>query len=253
MKNKYKKSPITEAVCEFRFDAGSPWDMAIPGLIYENIKQQFPIRKQLKRINVNVLAVNDSFTQEVTAIDQIRFLNEDERTFLAVSPHMLSAHILTPYSSWTNFLPLIKLGFNTYCQIVAPKGFNRIGLRYINKIEFDVGETDGDDKIDLEDYFEFRPYLGKKMNQDYHSFSLSTEQTFEDLRDNFKILLRNERSRKGNQLSIILDFDYSLLKPGRVSLEAVFDWVDKAHLRIYDTFEVCIREKLRMKFEQEKP
>ena len=91
------------------------------------------------------------------------------------------------------------------------------------------------------------------MNQDYHSFSLSTEQTFEDIRDNFKILLRKERSRKGNQLSIILDFDYSLLEPGRVSLEAVFDWVDKAHLRIYDTFEVCIREKLRMKFEQEKP
>lgn len=252
MKNKYKKSPITEAVCEFRFDAGSPWDMAIPGLIYEKVKQQFPKRKQIKRIDVNVLPTKDSFAQEVTAIDQIRFLKEDERIFLAVSPHMLSTHILKPYSSWTSFLPLIKLGFDTYCQIAAPKGFNRIGLRYINKIEFDEGETGGDNKIDLEDYFEFRPYLGHEMNQDYHSFSLNTEQMFEDMRDNLKILLRKEKTRKPNHISYILDFDYFLLQPGRISSDDVFDWVEEAHSQIYDTFEACITEKLRKKFEPER-
>jgi len=253
MKNKYKKSPITEAVCEFRFDAGSPWDMAIPGLIYENVKQQFPKRKQIKRIDVNLLATQDSLTPEVNAIDQIRFLQEDETRFLAVSPYMLSGHILKPYSSWTNFLPSIKLGFDTYRQITDPKALNRIGLRYINKIEFSEDETSSDNKIDLEEYFEFRPYLGQEMNQDYHSFSLSTEQMFEDRRDNLKILLRNEKSRQRNQISIILDFDYSLLEPGRVSLDGIFEWVEKAHLRIYETFEACITDKLRIKFESEKP
>jgi uncharacterized protein (TIGR04255 family) len=101
MKNKYKKSPIEEAVCEFRFDAKSPWDMAIPGLIYEKIKQQFPKRKQIKRIDVNVVTPKDYFSPELSAtgIDQIRFLQEDEKRFLAVSPHMLSTHVLKPYSS----------------------------------------------------------------------------------------------------------------------------------------------------------
>ncbi len=251
MKNKYKKSPITEAVCEFRFDASSPWDMAIPGLIYEKVKNQFPKREQLKRIDVKVLAVIDSFSREVTAVDQIRFLHEDGNTFLAVSPHVLSAHILKPYSSWTNFLPLIKLGFDAYCQISAPKGFNRIGLRYINKIEFAENETGSDNKVGLENYFEFRPYLGQGLNQDYHSFSLNTEQKFEDMRDNLKILLRKEKTKMPNQISIILDFDYSLLQPDQVSSDDVFDWVEEAHLRIYDTFEACIMEKLRKKFKPE--
>lgn len=253
MKNKYKKSPIAEAVCEFRFDAGSAWDMAIPGLIYEKVKQQFPKRKQIRRIGVNVLATQDSFAPDVTAIDQIRFLQEDERKFLMVSPHMLSAHILKPYSSWTNFLPSIKLGFNTYCQVAEPKGFHRMGLRYINKIEFDEKETGSETKMDLEDYFEFRPYMGQKINKPYYSLNLTIEQACENTRDNLKIQLRNDKVTKPHQIAIVLDFDYSLRAPGQVSLDNVFDWVKLAHSQIYDTFEACITEKLRIKFEPEKP
>ena len=249
MKYKYKQSPILEAVCQFRFDAGSPWDMAVPGLIYEQIKQNFPKRKQLKRIGVSLLATEDSFSPEVQAIDEIRFLREDEKVFLALSPHMLSVHVLKPYLSWADFLPLIESGFETYSQIANPKALNRIGLRYVNKIEFGEAETGDENKIELEDYFEFRPYMGDRLNQDYYSFSLSTDQALRNGRDNLKIRLTNESARKPRQIPIILDLDYSTRQ---MSLDAVSNWVQEAHSAVYDAFEGCITEKLRKKLEPEK-
>ncbi len=237
-----------EAVCQFRFEAGSPWDMAIPGLIYEKTRQTFPKRKQFKRIDVNLLATDDSVSPEVNAIDEIRFMREDEKAFLAVSPHMLSVNMLRPYSSWTDFLPLIKKGFQTYFEIANPKGLNRIGLRYINRIEFDETENGDEHKIELDDYFEFRPHIGDKINQVYHSFNVIIEQALEDARDNLRIRLTNEGARKHPQIAIILDLDYSTRK---VSLDGAFDWVDKAHTTVYNTFEACISEKLRAKLEPE--
>ena len=41
---KYRKSPIVEVVCEFRFLPGEPWDAAIPGLVYSKLADVFPKR-----------------------------------------------------------------------------------------------------------------------------------------------------------------------------------------------------------------
>ncbi|MGQ0654564.1 MAG: TIGR04255 family protein [Betaproteobacteria bacterium] len=46
MPKKYKNPPIIEAICEFRFSETSPWDLTIPGLIYELVKDKFPKRVQ---------------------------------------------------------------------------------------------------------------------------------------------------------------------------------------------------------------
>ncbi|MGC8838175.1 MAG: hypothetical protein ACP5UM_07135 [Anaerolineae bacterium] len=41
MGRKYKDPPLMEAVCEFRLAADSPWDLTIPGLIYEKLYAAF--------------------------------------------------------------------------------------------------------------------------------------------------------------------------------------------------------------------
>jgi uncharacterized protein (TIGR04255 family) len=42
MPKKYEKPPIIEAVCEFRFSGKSKWDLTIPGLIYDSVKDEYP-------------------------------------------------------------------------------------------------------------------------------------------------------------------------------------------------------------------
>jgi hypothetical protein len=46
VRHRYKKSPIAEAVCEFQFRGASDWDWTILGLVYQQIKAEFPQKKQ---------------------------------------------------------------------------------------------------------------------------------------------------------------------------------------------------------------
>ena len=44
MGRQYNSPPIKEAICEFRFRSETPWDLAVPGLIYAELKDDFPRR-----------------------------------------------------------------------------------------------------------------------------------------------------------------------------------------------------------------
>lgn len=46
MVRKYKHPPIVEALCEFQFIPSQPWDITIPGLLYDRINSEFPVKQQ---------------------------------------------------------------------------------------------------------------------------------------------------------------------------------------------------------------
>lgn len=41
MGRRYKKAPVIEVLCEFRFKPGSSWDLTVPGLVYERIRVHY--------------------------------------------------------------------------------------------------------------------------------------------------------------------------------------------------------------------
>ena len=53
MRRKYAKPPLVEAVCELHFDPSSPFDLAVPGLVYERVKNTFKERQQATHLNIN--------------------------------------------------------------------------------------------------------------------------------------------------------------------------------------------------------
>ena len=46
MRRQYQNPPLREAACEFIFQPGTPWDLANPGLIFSELRDQFPRRIQ---------------------------------------------------------------------------------------------------------------------------------------------------------------------------------------------------------------
>ena len=246
MSKKYKKSPIVEAVCEFQFKEDSSWDMAIPGLVYEKVRNNFPLRRQVARITVGISNTSDEPGPQVATVPLMQFLRKDEKSLIQVGAHLLSVSVLKPYPSWQRFLPLIKKGFNAYCDVVAPKSIQRIGLRYINQIE-----VPGQD-IKLEDYLEFRPFVGLGLPQDFVTFALGIQVPYEEARDILSIQLTSLPVPKEStdRAAMILSFDYFLLKPEGVTLEEAFKWVEIAHKHIEDVFEACITQKLRHLFKE---
>jgi uncharacterized protein (TIGR04255 family) len=240
MGRRYKNPPIAEALCEFQFEPDSPWDLTMPGLIYEQVRDTFPKRRQARVLDLGILASPEA-VEQVRAMDRMQFLRQDEKALVQVGPHFLAVNHLEPYPSWEEFLPLIERGLRAYCDVANPKDIHRIGLRYINRIKF------AEQRIDLEDYFEFYPFVGPNLPQLFGPFIVGIQIAYDD-RDILKLALTMAHTETPDTIALMLDLDYFLAKPGKVVLNNVFEWVNVAHDRIEDAFEACITDPLRQMF-----
>lgn len=244
MGRRYKNSPIVEALCEFQFEPGLPWDLTIPGLVYEEIRNEFPKKRQAKQVQVELSATADEgITQKVATSDRMQFLREDEKALLQVGPDLLAVNHLKPYPSWQEFVPLIRKGFKAYSEAAGPKAIRRIGLRYINRIEI-LGES-----VKVEDYFQFYPFAGPDLPQEFTRFIVGMHIPYESSRDILSLQLASATVETTDTLSAMLDLDYFLTKPGEVTLDKVFEWVEIAHGHVEEVFEACITDRLRQIFE----
>ncbi len=246
----YRKSPIVEAVCEFRFQPGKEWDGALPGLIYDKLKGQFPEREQGRRVTGQVEASPGGVQQRIVQIDTVRFVSKDKKNAVQLSPHQLLVSRYEPYTRWEDFLPLIQIGLKVYRSLAKPKGLQRIGLRYINYIDLKVKG----DKLELQNYFDVYPFLGERLPQDHTSFMAAVEIPYENFRDVLRVRISNAPtdSKAEKVIRTILDLDYFSGRAGAIEFRSASSWLKKAHSRIENVFEGCIKDPLRTQFGEKK-
>ncbi len=244
MRKRYRKPPIVEALVEFRFDPSGNWDLTVPGIMYEQLKGRYPIRRQVQQHDFNLTAGDSKLEGKVQTIERMQFLGEDEHTLIQVSRHFLVVNQLAPYESWESFVPVIKNGLDAYRDVVNPDSLQRVGIRYINHIGFE------NEQIELEDYFHFRPETGEGLPAQMANFFMRSLFTYEGDRDVLKIELTGPIILKNQPLGVILDLDYILQQPDAITIDEVFSWIDTAHGHIEDGFESCITDKSRILFEE---
>jgi hypothetical protein len=228
VKRKYRNPPIIEVVCEFQFSSDSPWDLTVPGLVYEQLKETFPRKVQEELLTVRLpsgVSAPPNLVPQLHSEQRMRFVRLDERAFVLLGKHVLSINHLQPYPSWEQYLPLIEQAFTAYQSVARPEGIHRIGLRYINRIA--IPESD----VQMSDYFVLFPYV-----QD---------------RDLLKVELATGVSDTSQQLGAFLDFDYFLAQPGAVAPSEALKWVSHGHDVIERSFEACVTERLRNQFDEE--
>ncbi len=246
MARKYKNPPIIEALCEFQFTPSSPWDLAIPGLVYEKVQNDFPKRRQVRHVEVGLRTKGEAVEQELRTTDRVQFVRKDEKALIQVGQNLLAVNHLRPYQTWEAFLPLIRQGFDVYYETAKPTGIQRIGLRYINRIELPGP------RVQLEDYFLFYPFLGTNLPQDHGAFIVGVDILYEDGRDGLRLQVTSANPEEAEALAFQLDLDYSLRQPTAIPFEATFNWIETAHSRVEEIFEGCINDKLRQRFDEVK-
>ncbi|MDP2897305.1 MAG: TIGR04255 family protein [bacterium] len=244
MERKYAKPPIVEAVCEFRLTGDTQWDPTIPGLVYEIIRDDFP-KKELKVVrDIDITQTKEGLRQEVRTTERAWFLAEDGKTFVQIGPHLLAVNYLNPYPGWATFTPVIEKGLRALVATLDVKGLERIGLRYINRIEI-PGPS-----VNLEQHFAFRPFLGNGLPQNMNGFVLSCLLPFADGRDLCRLGLTTAAPDRPDMAPFILDLDYFLAKPRTISVTQALEWVEAGHQKVVDVFEGCITDRLRETFEE---
>src|SRR5262245_19038399 len=119
----YKFPPITEAVCEFRFEPSQTWDSTFFGLIYDQIKSDFPKKKQDEigmKVQVGQQPV-EVLQQVVSAPPRMKFLSDDERSLVQLVSDIMSISKLRPYDKWEKFRELILRALAAYQEENNPK------------------------------------------------------------------------------------------------------------------------------------
>ncbi len=241
MSRRYEAAPIVEAICEFQFEPGPPWDLAIPGLIYEQLKDVFPLRKQIAQIGT-VIVGNISPTQ-FGAIPLIQFLNENKNTLVQVGQNLLTVNQLYPYTSWEEFQPQIGQGLQAYVTVAKPKRVDTVTLRYINRITFRHA-------IELEDYFNIRPVLDHTFSGDFRSFIVGIQLPVKNTQNTINIQLGTIEVDEPDAMTIVLDIHYVLSHLESFEFGAVLAEIDTGHTKVEEIFEACITDRLRQKFKE---
>lgn len=246
MPKKYKISPIIEAICEFKFSTDTQWDLTVPGLIFEKIHDRYPKKAERNIQNIELEKTDTGMQQKVSVDQYIQFSMEDDKTLVLAGPRTLIARRLGPYTSWEDFKPEIDRAYNTLSDVIDIKGFQRIGLRYVNKIVIP------EDDVATEKYFEFRPLCGKDDGSlRIGSFIVGYTAPFRDGKDSCKVQLTSALSDGPGVSTFMLDLDYFLVKPETVSRDEALDWVEGAHSEIEKIFETCLTDDLRKIFGEE--
>lgn len=248
MVRKYKHPPIVEALCEFQFIPSQPWDITIPGLLYDRINNEFPVKQQRRKVKVgfDLRPKEGGLEQEVKISQLMQFFRPDKSALVQVGLDLLTINLLKTYTTWENFKLLILTNLKVYQDIAKPKGFKRIGLRYINRIDFDK------EPIELSDYFNYYPFIPPKLPQKHSGFNVSVNIPYEEDRDLLILTLKSIPSKKPGVLSLLLDFDYIMVKPESIPINKSTDWIEGAHSIIENSFESSITDNCRNLFEEEK-
>lgn len=248
MSRKYSNPPLVEALCEFQFIPSQPWDITIPGLLYEKIKGVFPEKQQQMGFELGIQAKEGGMTEHKIGLapPRMQFFRANKTALVQVGPDLLTINHLKPYPTWESFKPLILNNLGIYQEVAKPKGFKRIGLRYINRIEFDRGP------IELSDYFNYYLFIPKGLPQIHDVFNVRIEIPYEDGREHLLLTLASMVPEKQGILTLLLDLDYIMTISESVSLEQTAVWLEKAHTIVETAFEACITDKCRILFGEEK-
>jgi uncharacterized protein (TIGR04255 family) len=247
MGKKYKNPPIVEALCEFQFVPSQPWDITIYGMLYEKIKDEFPVKQQQVGFGVDIQPREGRIEPKIEfGPPRMQFFSNDKISLVQVGPDLLTVNHLRPYPTWEKFKPLILKILGKYIDIGNPKGFRRIGLRYINKIDFDQHE------IELMDYFNYYPSIPNNLPQTYKTFQVTVEIPYNNERDTLRLTFATIIPEKPNVLPLLLDLDYIMIIPEGIPLNELPAWLEDAHTAIENAFEACIKDNCRKLFEEVK-
>lgn len=141
---------------------------------------------------------------------------------------------------------MITDNLQKYLDIAKPKGFKGLALRYINKVAFQQAS------VDLDDFFKYKATVPEELPQRYGALNLNIEIPYEDERDRLAMTLATIIPDKKDVIALTLDISYAMIKADAVSIEAISDWIEKAHDIVESAFEASITDKAREFFEEGK-
>jgi uncharacterized protein (TIGR04255 family) len=234
----YPAAPITEAVMEFRFSGAYSID-AVRKVADAFTREYGPISEQndfefgFDLVEGRAMVRHDKAGFRLASNDQIRVLVLRPKSFICSR--------LAPYAGWDELKSRALVGYDRWKKIAGFKPLERVGVRYINRI--DVPNTGA--KIQLEDYLRIHPRVPVFVEPaPVDSYTLQVVQT---VLNKYKLTINTATVPPPsiNFFSFLLDIDVGLEKPKTVRSDDLSSLLDEMRDVKNTVFEQLITDRLR--------
>lgn len=241
---KYKNPPVVEALCEIYFHE-SKWDSTLPGLFFEKVKENYPKKRELEQIGVQVsISKEAQATQAQRGGPRIQFIKEDGSRLIQIENNLLVINQLRPYPRFEDWKPAVDEMLKYYSEVAQPKGVRQMGMRYINRIIIPAA------KIKMEDYFNLYPEVPKGLGTIHGKFMMRLEIPPKHKGHRLMVTFGTTPPESPETSAEMLDIYDIFVLPQPFPIEDVDRYIIEAHGNIEAAFENSITSKARELFEE---
>jgi uncharacterized protein (TIGR04255 family) len=238
----YKKAPITEAIVEFR--SATPVD--------EKKRQ-----KALKKLN-KIYADHNPVTQQdikfevspkgepkIQTTNSIldKFSSDDMTQQLHITDISFLISQLAPYVGWEQYKQRIMRDWDTWRKVVNFQPVERVGMRYINRIDLPVKES----IVRYEDYVSVYPTLPTLLDPTLQH-SVNVKVLLDDIQSILNLKSAIVESPLPDHLAIVIDLDIVRRYQEPPNDEELYSFISLARNKKNEIFEACIKDKARELF-----
>lgn len=234
---RYEAPSIIEALCEFVFAPGAPWDFTVFGRFDGFLNGALPIREQVEVMALNVRNLGSGIEQEMVREPRLRFFDANKTRLAQVGPNLLSSNVLPPYPHWPTFRAFILDNLDAYVKAATPVKIERMTLRYIDRITPEASA-----RFRLGDWIlAGSAYVPSSLGDSTISAQSRVQKQTSEGAEVVTVVLQADEAQ---QPSIMLDTE---LAEQNVSLDraGIQARLDGLHNRVIDIFESCISAKTR--------
>lgn len=237
----YPRPPITEAVIELRFkERFAVRDME---RMRDQFKREFPRVEATYDVKVNVVA--DGNAAAAAEQSGFRLTSTDAKSLVLLFARNIVTSRLAPYLGWDQLFGKTLENFAVVTKIVGRPPLDRLGVRFINRIDLPSKMIEGRDPAEL---FNVGVALPKDLGSSLGQYSMSARIVEKETGCKLRIQSSIVAPALIDHVSISLDIDAYL--EGDIPMRPEEIWAELAKLRQAKNrvFESCITGQVRELF-----
>jgi uncharacterized protein (TIGR04255 family) len=218
-----RKPPVVEAVFELRFSTETAYGL-IPGRMFDELRDAFPDVEELPTAS---LPLDIPFP----ALVRHRFKSGDGGKLFQTGHGVLSVNHVA-YSQYDDLRGDVGRVIEAVIKLGLAKEVRRLGLRYINRMTLDRAWSS---ITTLTDHVPAA--VGSKIRARLFHYTLEYQP------DRMNMVLANVPGDGDEKLQVDLDFFREEVDLPQMETQAILQWLDIAHERVYEAFTSLLTEE----------
>lgn len=242
----YKHPPIVEAIIGITFTDRIHVDHLAS--LQQKFSAIYPTCQIVENVNLKVAVDVSSDNKKTANTDLVeerghRFASSDMTELLTIFARSFFVSQLAPYPGWDIFFDRFSRDWKYLKRIVGYQSIERIGVRYINRIDI---PTDGP-TIDEDEYLRIVPKVPNQFGP-MAAYAVQAEIYMADLDSKLLINTAVVPSPMLNTASFIIDQDIVRVHDVPQKDEDIFKLLSEVRTRKNDVFESCVTHRARELF-----